>query len=186
MSITPLKSEPASIIAGDTISWQIALPDYPVTAGWTLKYNAVGAAGQFALDSSAAGADHAVAAAKGTTAAYPVGNYTVTKYVESATERVTLGNFPLQVLPDLAAKTAAFDNRSHAKRVLDAIEAVLEGTASSDQQEFTIDGTTLKRKTVADLLKLRQFYKNEYDREVSAARIQQGLGPGNKVLVRFR
>jgi hypothetical protein len=186
MSITPLTSEPASITAGDTISWTIALPDYPATAGWTLKYKAVCAAGYFAMVSSADGDNHIVTADKATTAAYVAGSYTLSRYVESATERVTIDNLTLEVLPDLAAKTAAYDNRSHTKKTLDAIEAVLEGRASIDQQEWTVDGTTIKRMPVADLLKFRSIYFNYYQQELTAAKIASGSGSGSgKIRVRL-
>ncbi len=186
MSINQLTTEPAAIYAGDTISWLIPLAGYPASSGWTLKYNAVGAAGQFNLVSSASGIDHAVSIAKATTANYKPGLYTLTKYVENvAGERVTLSEIPLIVKPDLAGKTAALDTRSHAKKVLDAIEAVLENRATTDQQELTLNGKTLKRTPVADLLSFRSKYLQEYKNELAANRLASGLGSGNKILVRF-
>lgn len=186
MSITPLTSEPASIYAGDTISWNIALPDYPANEGWTLKYKAVCAANYFAITSTADGANHAVSVAKATTGAYTAGTYTLAKYVESTTELVTLAELTLVVKPALSGKTAAFDNRTHVKKVLDAIEAVLEGRAALDQQELTIYGTTLKRMPVADLLKLRSLYYNYYQQELAAANIARGTGSGSgKIRVRL-
>jgi len=184
MSITPLTSEPASIIAGDTISWKIALPDYPASSGWTLKYKAVCAAGYIAIVSTADGSDHVVSVAKATSAAYTPGTYTLVKYVESATEQVTLAELVLEVKPGIAAKTAAFDNRTHVKKVLDAIEAVLEGRAAVDQQELTIDGTTLKRMPVADLLRLRSLYFGYYRQEKAALDLSKNSGFG-KIRVRL-
>lgn len=186
MSITPLTSEPASIYAGDTIAWTIALPDYPANQGWTLKYKAVCAGGYFAITSTPSGVDHAVSVAKTTTDDYLPGTYTLTKYVESTTELVTLAELTLVVKPCLTGKTAAFDNRTHVKKVLDAIEAVLEGRAAVDQQELTIDGTTLKRMSVSDLLKFRSTYFNYYQQELSAAKVAQGVGSGSgKIRVRL-
>lgn len=186
MSITPSTSEPASIYAGDTISWIIALPDYPATNGWTLKYKAVCASGYFAITSNASGADHAINVAKATTAAYPPGDYTLVKYVESTTELVTLAELPLTVMPALSGKTARFDNRTHVKKTLDAIEAVLEGRATTDQQEITIDGTIIKRMPVADLLKFRSMYVNYYQQELASAKLAQGIGTGSgKIRVRL-
>lgn len=184
MSINALTKEPATMNAGDSISWLLTLADYPASDGWTLKYNAVSASGRFAIVSSASGDDHAVSVAKETSAAYPAGNYTLVKYVESATELITLAELPLTVRPNLAGTTTAYDNRSHVKKVLDAIEAVLEGVASTDQQEITIDGTAIKRRTVADLLKLRGQYLQYYQQEQAAAGIS-GASGRQKILVRF-
>lgn len=186
MSITPLTSEPASIHAGDTISWTISLPDYPASSGWTLKYKAVCAAGYFAIVSSASGDDHAISVAKATSAAYTPGTYTLAKYVESATELITLAELTLLVKPGLSTKTAAFDSRSHVKKVLDAVEAVLEARASLDQQELTINGIVLKRMNVADLLKFRSLYANYYRQELAADTLSQGFGTGiGKIRVRL-
>lgn len=188
MSITPLIIEPPALYAGDTIAWNIALPDYPASGGWTLKYNAVSAGGRFALTSAPSSDDHAVAASGITTAAFAPGTYSLTKYVEhSDGTRVTLSELSLLVKPDLAGKTAAFDNRSHVKKVLDAIESVLEGRAGTDQLELTIDGTTLKRTPVADLLILRSKYLGYLQQEQQAANLAAGIsGNSGKILVRFK
>ncbi len=187
MSLQPLTSEPASIYAGDTINWNIALPDYPATEGWTLKYKAVCAAGFFAIASTASGSDHAVSVAKDTTAAYTPGTYTLAKYVESATELITLAELTLVVKPSLSGATAALDNRGHVKKVLDAIEAVLEGRAGTDQMELTIDGTTLKRTPVNELLTLRSKYLAYWKQEQTAANLAAGTGGnGGNILVRFK
>lgn len=187
MSIQALTTEPSALYAGDSINWLIALPDYPATGGWTLKYNAVCSAGQFAFSSVPSGADHAVTVVKATTAAYLPGSYSLTKYVEhSDGSRVTLSESLLTVKPDLAGKTAAFDNRGHVKKTLDAIEAVLEGRAAISQQELTIDGTTLKRTPVNDLLRLRSKYLSYWQQEQAAANLAAGVpGGSNKILVRF-
>jgi hypothetical protein len=185
MSLTPLTTEPAALYSGDSISWLIALPDYPASGGWTLKYNGVSAAGRFALTSTASGDSHAVAAAKTATAGYTAGTYSLTKYVEHTDgTRVTLAELSLIVKPDLAGKSGAFDNRSHVKKMLDAIEAVLEGTATTDQMEFTIDGTTIKRRSVADLLAIRSKYLEYWRQEQQAANVSGGNR--NKILVRFK
>lgn len=175
MSITPLTSEPASIYAGDTISWNIALPDYPASGGWTLKYKALCADGYFALTSTADGDDHAVSAAKATTAAFIPGTYNLVKYVESTTELVTLSESTFTVNPALSGKTDVFDNRTINKRILDAIDAVLEGRASSSdlKTETTIDGTTRRLEKIphTDLLKLRGVYGYKVYRETNHGKL---------------
>lgn len=188
MSIIAISTEPKSVYAGDSINWLISLPNYPASSGWTLKYNAVGSSGQFLLTSAASGADHSISINKTVSAAYQSGTYSLTKFVEhSDGTRVTLSELLLEVKPDLAGKTAAFDNRSHVKRVLDAIEAVLEGRAGNDQLELSIDGTTLKRTPVADLLTLRSRYLSYWQQEKTAANMAAGVsGNPNKILVRFK
>lgn len=178
MSIEALTTEPASLTAGDTINWLIAVPDYPASAGWTLKYNGLCAAGRIALTSTPSGDSHAVAVAKTTTADYVAGVYSFTKYVESTTERVTLDTLTIQVLPDLAAMTTAYDNRSQAQKILDAIDNTINGTATSGMLAMTIDGTRLEKMTPEQLLNLRGVYAGLVWRERNPGKI----GPSVKVV----
>ena len=186
MSVQQLTSEPSALYAGDTINWLISCADYPATSGWTLKYKAVSSTGYFAITTTPSGADHLASVAMATTAAYTPGNYTLTKYVESITELVTLAELLLTVRPAFSGKTAAYDARSHVKKVLDAIEATLEGRAAVDQLELTIDGTTLKRMPIEQLITLRSTYAAEYQRELQAERLNAGLPTGSgRLLMRL-
>jgi hypothetical protein len=90
----------------------------------------------------------------------------------------------MEVEPDFSA-TATLDTRSHARKVLAAIEAVIERRATKDQEEYTIDGRSLKRTPVAHLLVLRYRYKREVEQEEQADRLAKGRGTGRKVVTRF-
>lgn len=181
---------PSEIRAGDTITWRISLPDYRASAGWTLKYRLISSAGKFDITSAASGDDHLVTIAAAVSATYAAGTYQLIAYVEGGTsERYTLSTTTITVLPDLAAATVATDTRSHARKALDAIEAVLEGRAARSDEEYTIDvggsRRSVKSLPVADLLRLRSYYKNEVRSEEEAEALAQGLGTGRKVWVRF-
>lgn len=78
-------------------------------------------------------------------------------------ERETLTTGIIEVLPDVTAN--AVDTRSHARRVLDAIEATLEGKATSDHEETQINGRSIKRFPVEQLLTWRDKYRAEVVRE---------------------
>lgn len=161
MSFQMPTTEPAGIISGDTIQFLISLADYPSSDGWVLHYTLVGSAGApITWNGISSGSGHQITVSASTSGAYPAGLYTATKYVtKTATgERYTLGQIPITIHPDLAAATTATDTRSHAQKVLDAIEAVIEGRAKSGDQEITIDGTRLVNMTVDQLLKLRSTY----------------------------
>jgi hypothetical protein len=143
MSVEIPTAEPPVITAGDTIRWQISLPDYPASAGWTLKYALVSAAGKHDVTSIAAGADHLVEIAAATSAGYAAGLYQYQKYVEKGAgetlERITLDLGTLTVARSLAALATATDTRSFARRALDAIEAVIENRAGRSDKEYEID-----------------------------------------------
>lgn len=75
--------------------------------------------------------------------------------------------------------------RSHAQKVLDSIEANIEGRASQAQSEMMINGRSIKYYAPEQLVKLRQTYQREVANEIAQDRINAGLGSRNKILVRF-
>lgn len=75
--------------------------------------------------------------------------------------------------------------RSHARKVLEAIEANIEGRASQSQSEMTINGRSIKYYSPEQLIKLRQTYQREVANEIAQDRLNAGLGSKNKILVRF-
>jgi hypothetical protein len=116
------------------------------------------------------------------TDAWVAGFYSWTKFAtEIATSRrTTLGTGKLTVLADPSTQTAT-DTRSHARKVLDAIEAVIEGTASHEQSDMAIDGKAMKRRSIADLLALRTNYKAQ----VAAEEAKQAGKRGGRLLMRL-
>ena len=77
------------------------------------------------------------------------------------------------------------DPRSHAKITLDAVEAVIEGRATKDQENYSIAGRSACRTPVADLLSLRDYYRTEFLREQRVERRNKGIGTGARLLARF-
>lgn len=172
---------PAELRAGDTAKWTRTLADYPASAGWTLSYTAVGSTAAYSFSASASGDDHAITVAAATTAAWTAGTYQLTEYAEKSGERYTLCTTTLRVLTDLAAVGAGgADVRSHARKVLDLIEAWLESKAPV-AASYEIAGKKLSQYPLADLLALRDKYRAEVRAEERAA---AGFGPA-RILTRF-
>lgn len=181
-------TEPLSARAGDTWKWTRTLADYPASDGWTLKYRFKNAAGGFEVVATASGADHAVSVAASTTAAYVAGDYNWIAWVEGGTsEKYTVDSGSITVESDYrgAAATVALDDRSHARKVLTAIEAVIERRATLDQMRYEIEGRSLERTPIADLLMLRQKYVAAVAAEDAAAKLAGGKAPGGKIQFRF-
>lgn len=180
--------EPSEIVAGDTIQWKKSLSSYPAGT-WTLKYRLINSAGKFDITAVADGTDHLITITAAISATYTAGTYTWTAYVEKGTEqsleRYTIGTGTLIVKPNLAAQTTGYDNRSHAKKVLDAIEALLAGKATADVMSYTIGGRSISKMPPQELIKWRDIYKAEYLRELKAEKIKQGLDVTNNIYVRM-
>jgi hypothetical protein len=177
MSADIPSTPPAELRAGDTAKWRRELPDYPASASWQLKVTLVGQQGAHTVTADAAGDAFVFTLPASTTAGWTAGRYVRTEYVTNGTERYTVDTGEVVLLPDLAAATAAIDTRSHARKVLDAIETWLESRAPT-AGAFEHAGIKIQNYPLADLLALRDRYRAEVRRETA--------GPGHgRLLVRL-
>ena len=176
-------NEPSSLRAGDTWKWTRTLADYPAGT-WTLKYRFKNATSYFEIVAGTSGTDHSVSVAAATTAGYTAGSYTWMAWVEGgSSEKYTVDTGTLEIDPDYRASTAAYDGRSHARKMLDAIEAWLEARDPA-VAEYEIAGRRMKYIPIAELVKLRNRYGLEVRNEDAAAAIAKGEGFGRKIQFR--
>jgi len=182
---------PETLRAGDTIEWDESLSDYPATSGWTLAF-ALTAYGKtsIVITASTSGSDYAISVLPAVTRLWAAGKYSYQAYVykgtPTITEKYTIEIGEIEILPDLTQALSTTDNRSHAKKVLDAIEAVLEGKSSSDVVGYSIGGRSVSKMMPEELIKWRSFYKTEYERELEAEGIARGEDSPRRIGVRFR
>lgn len=181
-----MSNEPSEIRAGDSVSWTVSLADYSAADGWSLKYALAGRGGIIAeKTASASGSDFVCAFTKAETEALAAGDYFLAERVEKDADAVTVFHGRVEILRNLLSATAPVDARKHCEKVLDAIEALLEKRASTDQENITINGESLGRTSIPDLLTLRAQYKREVAQLKRAERLAAGQGNKNKILVRF-
>jgi hypothetical protein len=174
---------PSQLVAGDSWSWVSSLADFPAPT-WSAVWYFENATDRFQVDGAASGSNHAAAATTSTTGGLKAGDYHWTLVVTAGTQRVTLAQGWTRVLPDPSAAGRS-DHRSHARKVLAAIEAVLEGRASVDQAAVTINGRTLTRTPLPDLMALADRYRTLVANEDAADRASAGLPSRRNVYVRF-
>jgi hypothetical protein len=181
--------EPSQIVAGDRIAWKRTDlgTDYNPTS-YALTYSARledGGTTEIAITASESSLDYIVEVAAATSAAYTVGVYHWQAYItrSSDSERITIDNGTWEVLTNRDAATT--DPRSHVEKVIDAIEAVIEGRASQDQAGYSIAGRSLSRTPIPELLVLRDRYRAEYVRIQREESILNGLGHSGRILTRF-
>lgn len=177
-------TEPATIVAGDTLKWKRSLDDYKASDGWSLSYELVNSAGKYSISSSADGDDHSVEVAAGTTANYAPGVYQWAAFVTKSGERYRVDYGTVEVVADFQT-VDSLDTRSHAKKTLDAIEAVLENRATKDQESYTINGRSLSRTPLDQLLAFRKQYRKDVAREAAAERRRNGKSARKTVKAKF-
>lgn len=183
------ETEPATIIAGDTLQFKRADlgADYP-PADHTLTYEArlEGAgATKISITAAADGTDYVIDEAVETTAAYTVGRYHWSAFLTrtSDSKRITIDHGTWNVAANNAA--ASDDPRSHNKIVLDAIQAVIENRATKDQESYQIENRSLARTPLAELTKFEATYLSRVNRERVAERARRGKSTRRKYLVKF-
>lgn len=176
--------EPQTIRAGDLVSWTKALQDYPANAGWSLVYTLINGSAKITINASASGADHLVSVAAATSAAYAAGSYSWMARVTKGAEIYTVDTGSLTIQPNLAALNT-FDGRSHAKVMVEAIEAAIQGRASSVQLRMTINNRSIEYLSPTELIKWLSFYRAEVAKEAQLESIRRtGKNPRN-IGVRF-
>ncbi len=168
---------PTRIVAGDSVSFRWEDGAYPATSGWSSAWRLVGAGIALTLSSAAEDVGFRVTATAVATAALAVSSArgvpcSLFGTVASGATRTTVYQAPCLLLPNPASITG--DQRGHATTTLAAIDALLEGRATKDQQSYRIGDRELARIPVPELLALRDYYKAEARREADAALIGSG------------
>lgn len=177
---------PTQLTAGDKWEWELTLSDYadavysvylylaPVGGGSVLSY----------LHTQSAGGAFTITVASATTAAVSAGDYRATlAAIDSSSNRTTVSTGQIKVLPNPATTTA--DTRTHARKTLDAIRAVIEGRATLDQSSMSVNGRSISRTPISELLTLENRYAQLVKQEEAALSIANG-GKPRQIQVRLR
>ena len=182
-------TEPEKIIAGDRLIFKRSdlHADYANTS-FTLEYVArlegTGST-KIEITASASGSDYLVEVASATPANYTVGTYRWQMYIyrNSDSQRLTLDSGTWEVIANRNAATT--DPRSHARIMVEKSESVLEGRAAADVASYSINGRSLTKIPIPELMEWRDRYKAEYLREVRKERAANGISTGSTVVARF-
>ena len=184
-----METEPAKIIAGDRLIFKRSdLNNDYANSSFTLKYSArlegTGST-EIQITATASGSDYLVEVNSSTTASYTVGTYRWQAYItrNSDEQRLTIDEGTWEVIANRDAATT--DPRSHAAIMVDKIESILEGRADSDVSSYSIQGRSLTKLGIEELMAWRDRYKSELLLEKRKERALNGRGTGAKVLVRF-
>ena len=105
---------------------------------------------------------------------------------ETATSKVRLvEQGVMEVDQNFALVTDGHDGRTHAEKVLAALEAVLENKAGADQANMAVDGQSLSRYSWPELVELHRRYEFRVARERDQQRTANGLPTRLTRQVRF-
>ena len=182
-------SEPTEFTAGSLVQWKRAdlAVDYPPTL-YDLVYKARLRGGnnpEISATATNSNGDFLVTLTNAVTAAVVPGDYYWQAEIERKSDqaRILVAKGQWKVVPDLDQTGA--DPRSHAEIMVDKIQSLLEGRADKDVTSYSINGRSIAKMSVADLLSWRDYYKREVNLERRKADAAAGKPSSATVKVRF-
>lgn len=188
-SANSLASEPTEFYSGGLIQWTRAdlSEDYP-PALYDLVYKARLRGGynpEISVTATNSNGVFLVTLTNAVTAAAVPGNYywqaEIHRKSDDATIIVTTGQWT--VLPNLDQTGA--DPRTHAEIMVDKIQSLLEGRADKDVSSYSIQGRSIAKMSIADLLQWRDYYRKEVMQERRDNAIASGKPTKTTMKVRF-
>lgn len=171
---------PHEITAGVTVEFRLTLPAF-MPPDWALTLYLRGPE-VHDVEAAHDGDQHLFSVAASETASWEPGAYWYALRASDGAEVHEIDDGRIEVLPDLSQAASGYDGKTHVEKVLAAIEAVIEGRATIDQQMYMINNRQLMRTQISQLLQLRREYKNEL---VRLKRAERGQGLGRLIKVRF-
>lgn len=180
---------PSELTAGARWAWTRSdITDAYPTSAYTLSFRFTELASPYTQQTITAGkvtSAHVVEVAIADTAgAYVAGDYSWQAIItrDSDDEQALVDQGIVKILPDI---TGAGATSSWVYRVLTAIRATIEGTASKEQSAYSIGGRSLSLRSVAELLELEKDFARRWRDEKNAIDRNAGRTSGSRVLVKM-
>lgn len=142
--------------------WRVSPPSFPADLGWVLSYVFNGPQ-KIEIQSQSDGSAHLVEVVPGDTSKWIAGDYSWIARASKDGKSFTVSTGLIKILADPTAVDTT-DARPHCKKVLDAIEAVIEDRAGHDELKTEVKGRMLERVPTLELLEMRKQYANEWRR----------------------
>lgn len=190
MAATIPTIEPYEATAGDTWKWDKTLADYKPSDSWGLTYSFRSKTGTgFNVTASANSANDGwnIVVPAASTTEFTAGIYDWQAYVTKSTERFMVDSGKLTITQNLTASVtgSTTDLRSHAQKIVDTIQGVLEGRMDSDVENYSIGGRSISKIPVAELVSILATYEEKLEEEQKKQRLDNKHGSGRVVKARF-
>ena len=183
------KEVPRAIVIGDLVQFKLTQfsTDYPNTSHSMtfMARSGTGANVEFSIAASNSGDDYLFSASSNATAAFTAGlyHYQIEVLETSSNNRLILDQGELDVTVDLDVN--AVDPRTHAEKMLQKIEAVLENRADADVSSYSIAGRSLTKMSPEELLTWRDNYRREVKAHRRKLDVKHGRRTSSTILGRF-
>lgn len=178
------------LVLGSTLNFATTVAGYAASDGWTLHYRLIPRTSGSAIDITSAQDEddpdaHRVEVAAATTADWAAGICNWASWVTKASEVYDIATGVITLVADPRTATAPYDLRSDAQVALDNVRAVIRGKASADVLRYQIQGRSLERYPMAELISLESKLAAEVFRETEAANLNAGLASKRRIFLRL-
>jgi hypothetical protein len=174
---------PLQLYCGESLEFSSTVPS-GATGSCVLRHVDTGSLASVSL--SVSGLEATATFPPEKTANFPTGICVASFVLDVAGARSVLGIGKIRLLtpPDRPVE------QSHARRMVAALEAHLEGRIDDQQgrglETYTIGGVPIQKLSFADARKLLMDYRRDVEAEKIKARSEAGLGSGRQVLIEFK
>ena len=182
-------TEPELLVVGDRWVWKRTDlgTDY-APSSYALSYNArlLGTGSTtFSITASESGTEYIVEVASSTTSSRTVGVYAWHMYItrSSDSERIALDSGKFELKDNLATSSA--DQRTHAAKMVDYLEATQESLAQKLTSSYSITDRSNTLRSMDEVSVQLNYYRAVYNRESMKDRAKSGRRTGQNILVRF-
>ena len=182
-------TEPELLVIGDRWVWKRTDigTDY-APSSYALSYNPrlLGTGSTtFSITASESGTEYIVEVASSTTSSRTVGVYAWNMYItrSSDSERIALDSGKFELKDNLATSSA--DQRTHAAKMVDYLEATQESLAQKLTSSYSITARSNTLRSMDEVSVQLNYYRAVYNRESMKDRAKSGRRTGQNILVRF-
>lgn len=178
---------PATLVRGDSLRMRFEFPGYSPDDGWGVAVPLVGPVNTD-LSVSVDGQGWIVTLSAGSSLEDILpGRYAWSVQLENPNtdERVTVLSGFMQVSEDPGNLQPPIEQRSFARRALEALETALLGRSGDTLTSFAIDGRSYTFASHADLMAYRMRLRQEIADEDAAAAAERGESAGRVAWVQF-
>lgn len=183
------EGEPSEVVVGDFIQWKrsdlaVTYPPDSFTATYVARITGGGNT-EIQIESTEYQGGYLFTVSSADSADFVAGYYHWQLEIlrNSDNERVVVDRGAFTAIVDLDVNGT--DPRSHAEVMLTKIESVLEGRADSDVANYSINGRSLVKIAIEDLLRWRDYYRAEVTRQRREEEIKLGRQVPSTIKVRF-
>lgn len=183
-----LDTEPTELVSGDRWAWTRSdITAAYETASYTLKYRfyQLDSCGEFFITAGKVSSAHVVEVPQAVTAGYESDEYGWEAIVvrDSDSEEVTVTSGFATVRAGSGGTDGTY--RGWVYATLSAIRATIKGTASTDQESYSINGRSLSRRSPEELMALEKEFSARWQSEKDKSAIDNGKSVSSRVLVKM-